>query len=234
MKKYLFLFEAILNSKLIKFYLNIKYLIRDEGTFTEINLDNIKKIPIPDLTNLELIELIINTTIEIHSFRNNVQSLQDRLDNLIYDLYNMDYYTIQQVEHYQKIEKEGNKYIDFVNLQQYCDEFVGVFNPFLKENLTMRCEMAISPFFGAMIEFIISKTKDVASQKFELNDFLLSIDKYKLTEFEKDNIFKEKNLKFYEDEKLYIYKSNKIKDWTKLKAINDANEEISMFFSKLR
>lgn len=31
-------------------------------------------------------------------------------------------------------------------------------------------------------------------------------------------------MKFYDDDQLHIYKSNKLRDWTEFKAIGDANE----------
>jgi len=61
-KDYLLLFEAIFNSKLAEFYLEVKYRLREEGN-PEINVDHINHFPIPDLdfnyrTIKEIVEIV--------------------------------------------------------------------------------------------------------------------------------------------------------------------------------
>ena len=52
-------------------------------------------------------------------------------------------------------------------------------------------------------------------------------------ECEKKDVFKEKEIRFYDTNALYIYRSNKLRDWTGFMAIKDANKELDMYFQNL-
>ncbi len=57
--------------------------------------------------------------------------------------------------------------------------------------------------------------------------------KTKIQGYNRTKVFQEEKIKFYANNEFYIYKSNKLGDWTRFLAIKDANEEIELFFKKL-
>ena len=109
------------------------------------------------------------------------------------------------------------------------------FQPILKEKLFINADCNISDFIGAIVRFTVSRSKREFNQNnAELERFLAIIEKHEIEGYDRKKFFKEEKMNFYDDNKLYIYKSNKPKDWTELMAINDANEEIEAFFQALR
>jgi len=238
--KYLSLFEAILNSKLIHFYIDVKYLLRKEANNSTLNLEHYKQFPIPDLKNKnEIVDKIIKIVKSLKSAGSNLynspkyKKLQDKLDKLIFELYDLDYYSIQEIEHYCRMEKETRKIlVGEEDIREYCIEFTDTFGPFIKEEYFLNSEWGTSEFFGTMIKFTIFDNKKDLRYGNELKRFVHIIERQKLGYTKKD-IFKEEKIKFYHNNEFYIYKSNKLKDWTKFMAIKDANEEIALFFQKM-
>jgi hypothetical protein len=48
------------------------------------------------------------------------------------------------------------------------------------------------------------------------------------------NVLNEGKVKLYEENKIYIIKSNQFKDWTVRQAIKDAREEVNQFIKQLK
>lgn len=237
-KEYLYLFEAILNSKLAHFYLGVKYLLRQEGNYSKVNLENLEQFPIPDLENQkELVKSIVDkvkSIVDSYGLHAETKKLQDELDGLIFRLYNIDYYAVQQIEHYYKLEKERAIIVTSEEMRDYCEEFIETLRPVIKDELCLIPNWNISDFFGTMVRFTIAKTREQFDyDNRELERFISLIEKHEIEEYDRKRVFMEEKLKFYDDKRLYIYKSNRPKDWTRLMAINDANEEIGLFFQKL-
>ena len=57
------------------------------------------------------------------------------------------------------------------------------------------------------------------------NDYLQQIDEA--------DILEEKNMKFYSENSLIVYKSNRLKDWTRVEALNDVKQEIAEIYNQL-
>jgi hypothetical protein len=121
-------------------------------------------------------------------------------------------------------------------IRDYCQEFIGTFQPLIEEELFINADWNIdTDFVGAMVKFTISKEKRLFNQdKSELIRFLPLIEKYEVEGYTRRKFFEEEKIKFYDDKKLFIYKSNQSKDWTQFMAIEDANEEVELFFHRLR
>ncbi len=234
--EYLSLFESILNSKVARFYLGVKYLLRMDGSYSKVNEHHLKQFPIPNFENkTEIIKEILKALKLIKSNVELDQKLQDELDKLVYKLYELDYYAICQIEHYNKLEKEKRKtYVTDDDVRDYCIEFIDTFKPVIKEGLFINSDWNISDFFGTMVRFTISETrrsKNVDNK--ELKRFIHFIEKHEIKGYDRKKVFKEEKIKFYDGDKLYIYKSNKPNDWTRLMAIKDASEEVELFFQKM-
>jgi type I restriction-modification system DNA methylase subunit len=234
-KEYLALFEAILNSKLARFYLGVKHRQRKEGNYPKVNLKHLKSFPIPDLENKnEIVKAIVEKVGVIDSELFDFKGLHEEIDGLVCRLYGLDYYAMQQVNHYDKIEDRHEGIVKGDEISEYCKEFSETFHPFLKDDLCINAAFYISDFFGTMVQFTISETKcQIVSSDEKLKPFIRIIEQNQVKTYDRTRIFKEEKSTFYDAEKLYVYKSNRSKDWTRFMAIKDANEEIGLFLQKV-
>lgn len=238
-KEYLTLFEAVINSTLCKFYLGVKYLLRKEGNYAKVNLEHLKSIPIPELEDKKaIIERIINLVESLKEINDNKKSpdinkIKNEIDDEIFNLYELDYYSIQQIKHYVKLEKEKRKIlVTKEDVEKYCEEFIDTIIPFIKDEISIDHNYEISDFFGTMVKFTIVENKrdTFIDNRGVIGNFISIIESQEINEYNRIRIFSEEKIKFYDGNKFYIYKSNKPKDWTNFMAIKDANEEISEFF----
>ena len=156
---------------------------------------------------------------------------QTKLNWLIFVLYDLIYYDQTQVEHYFTEKTKANALVRKRDIQRYCDEFIDSFKPFIEE-LFLNAEWATSKLFGTMVRFSLSESERPFQYNKELEQFIKIIETYR-KDCTKEDIFKEKTIKFYDDDQLYIYKSNKLRDWTEFMAIVDANEELHKHFKML-
>jgi len=234
-KEYLVLFEAILNSKLARFYLGVKHRQRREGNYPKVNLKHSKSFPIPDLENkTEIVKAIIDKVRVIEPNLFDLKGLLDEIDSLVCSLYGLDYYAMQQVNHYEKIEDKPEGIVTGDEISEYCKEFGETFHPFLRDELCINAAYYVSGFFGTMVEFTISKTKcKIVLSDERLKPFIHIIEQNQVRAYDRTKIFKEEKNAFYDAERLYIYKSNRPKDWTRFMAIKDANEEVGLFLQKV-
>jgi len=101
---YLYVFEAILNSKFGFFYLDSLYRQRPEGNFSKVNIGSLKKFPIPDIEDKANIVEAMVETIEKIRHRENIEENMQQVDKLIFDLYDLDYYERLQILDYYKLQ----------------------------------------------------------------------------------------------------------------------------------
>jgi hypothetical protein len=195
-----------------------------------------KNFPVPDLKfNCTLVDEIIETAKSLKSIEPGFsqKKLRENLDRLIFMLYDLDYYDVKEIEQYY-IEKgkEGENPVRKKDMQKYCEEFIDTFKPFIREELFLTSEWATIKTFGTMVRLSVSPREGPLQYNRELEKFVLLIENK--TKCEKKDIFKEKKIKFYDNNQLYIYKSNKQRDWTEFMAIKDANEELHEYFRRLK
>lgn len=236
-EKYLLFFESLINSELAHFYLGVKHHLREKGKYPKTNKQRIAQFPIPDLKNKkDIVDEIIKTVQLLESLgsckNSSYRKLQDDINGMIFDLYGLDYYDIKEIEHY-KIERgRENTAVKDKDIQNYCREFADTFKPFIKEELFLNPKWGTSEFFGTIVKFGISEYRTPICYDKELERFVHIIENQEI-EYGRKDVFKERKIKFYDDDELYIYKSNKLKDWTEFMAIRDANEELGIFFQKI-
>jgi len=230
---YLHLFEAILNSNIAGFYLAAKYLQRPEGNWSKIDLEHLKKFPIPDLKDEEVINEIIRVVSKIKQERN-IGKYKEQIDDLVFDLYDLDYYERQQIKDYHKIQKRKRKNLVTVeDMIEYVDEFIEGINPFIEKGYVLNAEVYICKFLGSLVKFNFSKKKERINinGSAELKK-LLGIIQYDGIEDIK-NILEEEEQRICDDKALYLYKSNHLKDWTRTKALDDVRKEVGIIYENL-
>jgi type I restriction-modification system DNA methylase subunit len=233
---YLLLFEGILNSKISKFFLGVKYRLRPEGNFPKVNLKHLKSLPIPNLEkNRYLVQEIVMLVSQIHKKGSINDQELETIDKLVFSLYSLDYYAIQQIDNYFRMEETKDYIVKNQEVEQYCDEFIATFQPFLKQDLIMNARWNVSDFFGAIVEFSISNTKlPFKPNDKELERHSLIIDKEKVTPCDNKGVPREDKVVIYNQNRLLIYKANKPSNWTKFMALQDANNEIGLFLQNLQ
>lgn len=234
---YLYVIEAILNSKLGFFYLDSLYRQRPEGSFSKVNKTSLREFPIPNIdTHIELVKDIKKTAEKIRKM-NDYNGYLEEIDELVFSLYNLDYYEKMQVIYYYKLHnlKYSQTLVEKGDILEYVDEFNESFKCFIKENYFLNTECHISEFIGALVTFTFSEQKKEPrfNQTTILKKLNNLIQRDQLKEIDKNSILEEKKWKFYDKDSLTIYKSNNVRDWTRVEAMNDVKEEISLIYQNL-
>lgn len=87
---------------------------------------------------------------------------------------------------------------------------------------------------GAVICFAIVSNKEATEPERNPNFEILNFVKSKqLRKSDSLKILFEEKVKIYDNDKFYIIKSNRFKDWTVRQAIRDAKEEMELFINQL-
>lgn len=221
---YLILFETILNSQLIKFYYEIKNYVR-EGV--PVGKEHLDQLPIPDLEEgwgtKELVEKFVKS-VEMGPLHCKLSQINDK-NIFVLDLYDIYTYDIKKIEHYYM---DKNRYVTEKDMKKYCAEVIDSLHPFVRDGVNLIAEWATSEFFGTMVKFSASKDDRPVQYNKDLEQFIQIIESH--TKVERKDIFKEKKIRFYGNNSIYIYKSNKLKDWTEFMAILDGNKELHLIF----
>jgi len=235
-KNYLYVFEAILNSKLGFFYLASLYLQRPEGNFSKVNKGSLGRVPIPNLEDKgNIIEDIVKIIGKIR-IRNNIQENRLRIDELVFDLYDLDYYEkIQILDYYKLQNRRRESLVKEEDFDEYIAEFQDSFSFLIKEGYRLNAECYTSDFLGALIKFNFSKEKEMSQhdRSKSLKKLIEIIQRYELIKVNIKSMLEEKKVKIYDENSLIIYKSNHLRDWTRTEAMNDVKEEIGVIYSHL-
>ena len=227
--KFLYFFEAIINSKLALFYLS-SYQQRPKGNYSKVNKSDLEGLPIPDIDDIDKKEIIEAIIEKVKLLKENIENndISD-IDGLIYDLYELDYYERLQVDEYFEIHFLGRKKIvNDIDFKSYISQFQNSFDHFIKPGYLLNAECKKSEFIGALIKFTLSKKgRNPKFDSLELKKLTALIEKENI-DYTNEDIFKEEKIRIYDDNNLYIYKSNQYKDWTQTKAINDVKDELDL------
>lgn len=235
-KNYLYVFEAILNSKLGFFYLDSLYRQRPEGNFSKVNKSSLERFPIPNLGDKgNIIEDIVKTIEKIRN-RKNIKENRLRIDELIFDLYDLDYYEKMQILDYSKLQNiRGKSLVTDDDFDEYIDEFQDSFSFLIKEGCALNAECYTSDFLGALIKFSFSKEKEMPqhNRSKSLKKLIEIIQRDELTRTDIKSMIEEMKVTIYGENSLIIYKSNHLRDWTRTEAMNDVKKEIGAIYNQL-
>jgi hypothetical protein len=223
-ESYLLLFETIINSQLIKFYYEIKNYVR-EGI--PVGKEHLDQLPVPDLEEgwgtKELVEKFVKS-VEMGTSHWDLSQTNNK-NTFVLDLYDIYTYDIRKIEHYYM---DKNRHVTEKDMQKYCAEVIDSLHPFVRNGFHLIAEWATSEFFGTIVKFSASKDNNPFQYNKDLEQFIQIIEAHE--NVERKDIFKEKKIRFYGDNCIYIYKSNKLKDWTEFMAILDGNKELHLIF----
>lgn len=205
-----------------------------------IRISDIEKLMLPRNDNKKLYLLFTRLVEQLYRVTDDETQLklENQIDELVFDLNNLTTYQKEIIrEFYQvRVERSSSK-LKFVrpnDIEKYAKKFIEVFNDMLKEGKALNASYNISQNLGATVCFTIVDKEN--SSKVEQNnqyEILHFIKKKQIQHAEVFKILNEDKVKIYDNEYLYIIKSNLFKDWTIRQAIKDAKEEIGLLLSKL-
>lgn len=201
-----------------------------------MTLESLLSIPIPDIEGKsQLVTEIIKKIDEIRIGKN-VEDLKEHLNNLIFSFYDLDYYEKMQIMDYQNIKKrKGNNLVHANDFKEYVESFQKSFAFMLEDGCELNADCFESDFLGALVRFNISNEKletkcNMSTSLKQLNQI---IQNDYLQQIDEADILEEKNMKFYSENSLIVYKSNRLKDWTRVEALNDVKQEIAEIYNQL-
>lgn len=234
---------GIINSQLIGylfFQLSIQWG-KGEGKRDTLRNVDVEALPIKKIhdtdAEIELTDLV-DTIIRLKSEGRDASQEIYRLNDLIFDLYDLLDYEKEIIrEFYQvRVERAGKEQerVRQEDIQKYFNAFTDTFSLILASDNTLQANYHISPNIGAVICISIVSNHQQQSLTEDTNLHILNFVKAKqLQEAEALKILNEDKVKLYEKDRLYIIKSNYFKDWTVRQAIKDAREEIAQFMKHL-
>lgn len=115
-ENYYHLFTAILNSDLINFYLLLKFRKRVDNNFSNIDTNSVKNIPIPKLEDKDLVTQIVDFSCKLTKRKLNYENqIKESLNELIYDLYDLDYLERQRVKDFFTENAQVSSFTPYIN-----------------------------------------------------------------------------------------------------------------------
>lgn len=211
--EYYYLFTAILNSKLITYFINIFLRKRVGSSFPKIGIDDILQIPIPRILDERVISEISkiskDLTKEKYTFTGEIE---EKLNDLVFKLYDLSFIEKQRVLDYFKVkskvaEKDLNLYKETL-----LDSLEIYFNSPIKVE-------TYKDIFNLIITKISFNSNESPSSnkvaKFSLNEIF----KQNPTE----NFFTSQE-KIFGDNVIYILKKDDNTNWTETKAYEDGQD----------
>ncbi|MCK4796131.1 MAG: N-6 DNA methylase, partial [Spirochaetes bacterium] len=243
---------AILNSSFIGYFLYNISPQWGKGKKQEIlrNKDIERWLSFPDINYsdkkiknlIQLVDEIENLKNEkynnnqlFNDYDNKIKEKEKRIDHIVYGLYNLKTYEIDLIEDFFLINQDRkNDVVNHKDIEKYIKKFRESFNLVLEKKYYLNASYSIDNFYGAYVCFDIVDLSNIKEKIENQNSNIFKlINNDKKDELINWSLFKMDKNKIYDNNKLYIIKSNYLKDWTKTEARKDASEEIGEFFKKL-
>ncbi len=209
------LFQAILNSRVIQFYLDFYHRKRVFDSFSRIGNDDILKIPIPKELNSKLETEISEISKNLSEFRYEYSEKEQELNELIYELYELSYWEKQRIKDYFLPESRiGRKKNALDSYKNTLKEIVGFY---FESPLTID----EAPAGFNLIVVKISFDNGANSPKVaKTKKYLL----YEIFEQNPNANFLASQEKIFGKDCIYIIKEDINKNWTETKAFEDGQD----------
>ena len=217
-----YLFQALLNSNIIQFYLDFYLRKRVFDSFSRIGNEDILSIPIPKELDQDLVNQISKISKDLTEGKYEYSEKEQELNELIFDLYELSYWEKQRIRDYflpeSKIEKKKNT-LD--NYKKTLKEIVGFY---LKNPINI--EESPPDFNLIVVKISLNNNSDTPKAE--------KVVKYLLNEIFEHNpqenfLFSQE--KIYAKDCVYIIKENINKNWTETKAFEDGQDILKHLIS---
>ena len=222
-----YLIQAILNSKLVNYFLSIKARKREGSSYPKVNQSDIGNIPIPRFLDSNIMKEI-NVLSEKLTARDieYEQNTEKKMNELVFNLYDLNIIERNRINDFYL---KDNIIVKRENVIEYCNTFFKVIKNYLQENIRISFEYFIEeslPISFAGIKISFSDPHEDSRLK---NPSIEKVNQYLITELIENagntNILSLRE-RIYGKNSIYFLKDKYLKSWTKTKAVGDAQKEI--------
>lgn len=217
-----YLFTALLNSKVINYYINLVLRKRIFDFHSKIDKSDFCSIPIPKKLNQNIIFNLSDISKLLTKGNYSYSDKEEELDELIYDLFELSYWEKQRIKDYflpkSKIERISNLLVEYKNTLKEIVEF------YFESPVTIEATSTDFKLIVVKISF------GVNTNNFQAN----KTKKYLLNEIFEQNPnanFLASQEKIYGKDCVYIIKGDINKNWTETKAFEDGQDIVKRLIS---
>lgn len=205
---------ALLNSIFLNYFINLNLRKRMHSSFSRIGVDEILKIPIPKDLNQDLVAEISEISKNLSDGKYNYEGkIKEKLNNLIFDLYNLSYLEKQRIKDY-SISK---KIVEKSELEVYKEALKDTIEIYFNDVIDIQYSENI--FNLIVIKINIGSNIDNPLPKKTAQFILNEIFKQNSSEN-----FLASQEKIFGKDCIYIIKKNENINWTETKAYEDGQE----------
>ncbi len=207
------LFTAILNSDLVNYFLTQRYRMRVDGNFTNLDTKAIKNIPIPSKFDNDLFNEISKLSQQLTDGELNYENeTRDELNELIYDLYDLNYLERQRIKDFSALKR----IIKSNDLEKYKETLLYTLEMYFEDIPKIECSIDLKFGFNTLVVgvFFNNKTEMPKTEK------VLKYEINKIMQQTNNNLFAMREFLFGKD-CIYIIKDRQLKNWTETKAYED-------------
>jgi len=210
-----YLLTSILNSKLIDYYINVYLRKRLDGSYPKIGIEDIKKIPIPEQTNKNLILEISSISNDLTQGKIKYNEVTERkLNELIFELYGLTYLEKQRVHDF------------FIKRMKASKEELKLYKESLLDTICVFFENPIDINYYHYKEFNLV-VFSINFKSDEINPLEDLVSKYMLNEIFEQNPnenFLASQEKIFGKNCIYILRKDDNINWTETVAFEDGQE----------
>ena len=211
------LIVAILNSKIATYFLDIYLRKRLDGKFSKIGVIDIKQIPIPKELDQDLVKQIskISKNLTEGNCEYDIE-IEHKLNELIFDLYNLSYIEKQRIRDYFITKKNITKTEG--ELEKYKTTLIDTISLFFKDKIDV--EFSNQNYSPVIAKIYFSKNKQNTASAKKTAYYLLN----EIFEQNPNENFLASQEKIFGKDCVYIIKNNQNISWTETKAYEDGQE----------
>lgn len=231
-KKFYYFVQAVLNSRLVEYFLTMKARKRVSDSFPKITKSDLKKIPLPKHPDENIVKEIDALSKKLFSTEEQNPALEKELENCIYKLYGLNVIQKNRIDDF-FIGKQDH--VTESDMKEYCLTFFKIFKNVLKNNIRVDFGFFIEESLpvalcGVAIHFSKSGTKEEHAGPGirKVVRFFEAEGLRKMSDF---SIISPKE-KLYGEDCIYIIKDKYLRNWSVTKAVEDAREEIRRLVAK--
>lgn len=217
-----YFYTSVLNSRLVEYYLKVKFWHRQKSGFPCINESAIPQIPIPINKNSGLVKKIEKLSKQFTNGDVDFKEKENEFNELIYDLYGIGIIEKQRINDFFIKDKEVKKR----DLENYAKEFCEYLSDNIKQDTVIHTDIYEKKDFVkgiCIVKIYFGEKGDEYPKSKKVGRFLLL---ELLKNVSKTNILTLRE-RIYGKNTIYIIKDNLKKSWTLTKAGEDVVSELN-------
>ena len=217
-----FLFQALLNSQIIRFYIDVFQRKRISDSYSRIGNDDILNIPVPKDLDEDLVSQISKMSKDLTDGVSEYSEKEAELNELIFDLYDLSYIERQRVKDYFLKEQRVNK----SDLKLYEETLKDSMEMFFKNPIQIETYRGFNLIVS---KIILNKNYFSDNNPTTKKTFLYTLNEVFEQNY-KDNYLTGQE-KIFGEHCVYIIKKDINKNWTETKAYEDKQEILKHLIS---